>query len=189
MVSNTSGLIQAGISALLLWLAKVVIDRVIESIGSEIDWLYLLLPAIAIIACSIVNSGIVASSQLVNFMVSEKVISRANTLLLNKAAKLDLVFYESPQYYDRLYQAKDSITRLQGVIYSLLGLLQQSFTLIAMFSLLSVLHPISFVVLILTISPRVFVEGYTARRQFDLDVELTRTFRITWYFQGNYCFK
>ena len=184
LVSNTSGLIQAGISALLLWLAKVVIDRVIESLGSDIDWLYLLLPAIAIIACRIVNSGIVASSQLVDFMVSEKVISRANTLLLNKSAKLDLVFYESPQYYDRLYQARNSIPRLQGVIYCLLGMISQSLTLIAMFSLLSVLHPISFVVLLLTISPRVFVEGYTARRQFDQDVELTRNYRITWYFQN-----
>ena len=182
LVSNTFGLIQAGLSVVLLWLEKIVIDRVIESIGSEFSWLYVLLPMTLIVVVRIFSSGTTTCSQFVDFMVSEKVNTRANTLVLNKAAKLDLVFYESPQFYDLLYQAKENIGRMHGVMYGLLGLISQFFTLIAMFGLLSILHPLAFIVLVATISPRVFVEGYTARRQFDLDVELMRNYRLTWYF-------
>ena len=182
MISNTSGIIQAGLSALLLWLGKVVIDRVIESLGSELNWTYLLLPMIVIVVCRVISSGITASAQFVNFTVTEKIENRANTLLLNKAAGLDLVFYESPQYYDRLYQARENIGSLQSAILDLIGLISQTLTLVAMFGLLSVLHPLAFLVLIATVSPRLFVEGYTAKRKFNLEMELTRNSRITNYF-------
>lgn len=182
LLSNASGVIQAGLSALLLWLGKVAIDRVVESLGTDLNWIYLLLPMIAIVVCRIVSSGLTASNQYVNFMVSEKIENKANTLLLNKAAKLDLTFYESPQYYDRLYQARENIGSLQSAIIDLIGLISQTLTLAAMFGLLSILHPLAFLVLIATVSPRIFVEGYTAKRQFELEVELTRNGRITSYF-------
>ncbi|MXW52913.1 MAG: ABC transporter ATP-binding protein [Gammaproteobacteria bacterium] len=182
LLSNTLGLVQAGLAALLLWLAKVVVDRVVESLGSEIDWSYVLFPMIAIIVCRLIQSAFSASFQIINFMMSEKIENKANTLLLNKAAKLDLVFYESPQYYDRLYQARENIGSLQMVIEELMVLVAQLLTLVAMFGLLSVLHPFAFLILIATVSPRILVEGYTSKRQFELEIELTRNGRIRHYF-------
>ena len=184
LLSNISGVVQAGLSALLLWLAKVVIDRVIETLGMEISWLYVLLPMIAIIVCRIIRSAVAASSDLVEFMVTEKVTNKASELLLNKAAILDLVFYESPHYYDRLNQARNNIWSMEAALRSLLGLITQSLTLVAMFGLLSILHPLAILVLIATVSPSILIEGYTAKRQFNLEMELTRNNRITYYFNS-----
>lgn len=182
LLSNTVGFVQAGLAALLLWLTKVVVDRVVESLGSEINWLYVLFPMIAIIVCRLIQSASSASYQIINFMMSEKIENKANTLLLNKAAKLDLVFYENPEYYDRLYQARENIWSLQFAIEELIDLVAESLTLIAMFGLLSILHPFAFLILIATVSPRILVEGYTSKRQFELEIELTRNNRITHYF-------
>ncbi|MCY3884933.1 MAG: ABC transporter ATP-binding protein [Gammaproteobacteria bacterium] len=184
LVSNTSGFIRAGIGALLLWLGKVVIDRVIAVFGSEIDWMFVLLPMIAIVVVRVIRTGISSSSNFVSFMVMQKVDVKSQSLLLNKAADLDLAYYESPHYYDRLYQARSNIHYIQSASLSLIGLVSETFMLIAMFGLLSVLHPMAFLLLFATISPRIFIEGYTARRRFDLDMELTRNNRITYYFQS-----
>ena len=73
LLSNTVGFVQAGLAALLLWLTKVVVDRVVESLGSEINWLYVLFPMIAIIVCRLIQSAFSASYQIINFMMSEKI--------------------------------------------------------------------------------------------------------------------
>ena len=184
LISTSTGFVQAGLSALLLWMGKVVIDRVTATIGVEFEWLYLLTPMFVLIGLQIFQSLLASSESLVTFMVREKVHNQAHSQLLHKATSLDLAFYEAPKFYDRLYQARRHIHNLHGVIFNVLALLRQFFTLGAMFGLLTVLHPLAIVVLFATISPRVLFEGYSAGRQFDLDVELTRNYRITSYFQS-----
>ena len=181
---NSTGLVTAGLSALVLWLGKVAIDRVIVSLNTDIEWLYVLMPMFAILACRIAQSGVSASAQFVNFMVSEKVRSKSQFLLLNKASSLDLAFFESPAFFDRLSQAKANMRYIAPVTHSLLSLVSHSFMLAAMFGLLSILHPMTFILLIATVSPRLLVEGYTAKRRFALDVELTRNSRLTGYFES-----
>ena len=49
-----------------------------------------------------------------------------------------------PEYYDRLYQARENIWSLQVAIEELIGLVAQSLTLIAMFGLLVCPSPFCF---------------------------------------------
>ncbi len=183
-ISNAAGTLQAGISALLLWLGKVVIDRVAQGLESDVDWFYILLPMVAIVACRILQSGASASSQLVDFMVSEKVRSKSHVFILKKAASLDLAFFEAPAFYDRLSQARRNIGYMRSAIRNLIGLLPQTFMIIAMFGLLSILHPLAFLFLLVSICPRLFLEGYTARERFKIDTVLTRNTRLTSYFEN-----
>lgn len=183
-ISNAAGTVQAGISALLLWLGKVVIDRVAQGLEADVDWFYILLPMVAIVACRILQSGASASSQFVDFMVSEKVRSKSHVFILKKAASLDLAFFEAPAFYDRLSQARRNIGYMRSAIRNLLGLLPQTFMIIAMFGLLSILHPLAFLFLLVSICPRLFLEGYTARERFKIDTVLTRNTRLTAYFEN-----
>lgn len=184
LAANSNGLVTAGLSALALWLGKVAIDHVIVSLNTDIEWLYVLWPMFAIVACRLAQSGVSASAQFVNLMVSEKVRSRSESLLLIKSSSLDLAFFESPAFFDRLSQAKSNMRYIAPVTHSLLGLVSQTFMLAAMFGLLSILHPMAFILLVATVSPRLLVEGYTAKRRFALDVELTRNSRLTNYFES-----
>ncbi len=182
IVSNSTGIIQAGLSALLLWLGKVVIDRIVASLDTDINWFIVLFPMIAIVITHIVQSIFNASTTFINFMVVEKVNSKSYSILFEKATMLDLVYYEFPEFYDRLYQARTNVGNLHGAVHSLLGVASQTFMLFAMFSLLSTLHPLAFFVLFAAVAPRIIAEGYTARKRFDLGVKLTRNYRLTSYF-------
>ncbi len=183
LIASSLGLISAGVAALSLWLAKVVVDRVDATVGLQFDWMFVLAPVLLLIAIRIFESILQASESLISFMVNERVYNRAFSLLLNKASELDLAFFESPKFYDLLHQARSHLNYLYGVTQSSLALLRQLFSLTAMFGLLSVLHPLASLVLVVTTAPRVFYEFYAARSLFNLEMELTRNYRITGYFQ------
>ena len=182
-ISNAAGTLQAALSAILLWLGKVVIDRVAQGLEADVNWFYILLPMVAIVACKILQSCASASSQFVDFMVSEKVRSKSHVFILKKAASLDLAFFEVPAFYDLLSQARRNIGYIRSAIRNLLGLLPQTFMIVAMFGILSILHPLTFLLLIVSLSPRLFLEGYIARERFNMDAELTRNTRLTDYFE------
>lgn len=184
LLSNVIGLVQAGVSALLLIMAKIVIDRVADNIGTELDWLFLLAPMFLLIGIRILQSLLGSAEGLISFLIQEKVHNEAHSKLLYKATSLDLAFYEAPKFYDRLYQSQRHIGHLYSTIFQVIYFVTQVFTLTAMIGILSILHPMAVVLLFVTISPRIFFEGYSARRRFDLDVELTRNFRITDYFRS-----
>lgn len=184
LLSNLMGLVQAGIAALILILGKVVVDRVAGNIGSEVEWLYLLIPMLLLICTRIMQSVLFSVDTLVGFLVQEKVQNKAHSRLLRKATSLDLAFFESPKFYDRLYQSQQNIGYLYSTVLEVISFNTRIFTMIAMVSILSILHPLAFVLLVVTISPRIIFEGYSARRRFDLDVEYTRNFRITEYYKN-----
>ncbi|MYD80024.1 MAG: ABC transporter ATP-binding protein [Gammaproteobacteria bacterium] len=181
-ISTAAGTIQAGLSALLLWLGKVVIDRVARGLETEVDWFYILLPMVAIVACRILQSGASSSSQFVDFMVSEKVRNKIHVLILKKAASLDLAFFEAPAFYDLLSQARRNMGYMRTAIRNVLGLLPQTFMIVTMFGLLTILHPLTFLFLLVSLSPRILLEGFTARERFNIDSVLTRNTRVTNYF-------
>ena len=70
---------------------------------------------------------------------------------------------------------------MSAISYASMGLIQQSFSMLAIVSLLSILHPLAIVVLIATALPRIFMEGHIARKRFDLDAELIRNGRLIDY--------
>lgn len=181
-ISAAAGTIQAGLSALLLWLGKVVIDRVARGLETEVDWFYILLPMVAIVACRILQSGASSSSQFVDFMVNEKVRNKIHVFILKKAASLDLAFFEAPAFYDLLSQARRNMGYMRTAIRDVLGILPQTFMIVTMFGLLTILHPLTFLFLLVSLSPRILLEGFTARERFNLDTVLTRNTRLTNYF-------
>lgn len=184
LLSSSMGVMQAGIAALLLWMGKVVVDRVTATFATEIDWIYLLVPMFVLILVRILEALIDSSNQLVSFMVTERVQNEAQSQLLHKATSLDIAFFESPKFYDRLHQARQHIGFLNSSVVQVIGLVREIVTLGAMFGLLSVLHPLAIVVLFITVSPRIVFEGYSGVKSFELDLELTRNSRLTGYFHS-----
>ena len=168
--------------AIMLWFVKVIVDRVVESLGSPIDWFYVLLPIFVITA---IRLGSALLSQLNNIwthILSERVYSSAHAQLLDKAGSLDIAFFEAPQFYDRLTQATRNIFRIQMVVNGVPGFLQQFLSLAAVFGLLTILHPFAVLLLIVMTLPRIYYEGYTARRRFDMETEMIRNYRSSDYY-------
>lgn len=168
--------------AIMLWFMKVIVDRVVESLGGEIDWFYVLLPIFVITAIRLGNALLSQLNSIWSHILTERVYSSAHAQLLDKAGSLDVAFFEAPQFYDRLTQARRNIFRIQSVADGVPGFLQQFLSLAAVFGLLTILHPLAVLLLIVMTLPRIYYEGYTARRRFDMETEMIRNYRSSDYY-------
>ncbi|HVH66058.1 MAG TPA: ABC transporter ATP-binding protein [Candidatus Acidoferrum sp.] len=85
-------------------------------------------------------------------LLQNSVSMRIQTMVMEKAATLDLAFYEDPASYDLLRRAQtDSINRPVMMISTAFGLVQTTLTFISMIALLVVVSPL--LALIALISP------------------------------------
>ena len=176
--------IMALIPAAIVWMTKVIIDLVVVSAGTEIVWSVILIPVAVIFALWVLQAACESASSMVQEYLSERAWNHANQKLQRKAAELDIAFFESPKFYDQLHHATRELFRIMSLSYSSLSLVQQSFALIFMVSLLSILHPVAILVLLLCTLPRILVESKFARMRFDLQSELVRNDRMGFYLQS-----
>ena len=184
LVAGTSALriVEAVTPALTLWLMKVVVDRIVASLESPVDWSYVLMPILVVTALRLGNSLVSQINNIWGHILTERVYSAAHSQLLAKAASLDIAFFEAPQFYDRLTQAKRNVNRIQSVVWGVPSFLQQFLSLSAVFGLLTILHPLAVVLLICATLPRIYYEGFTARRRFDMETEMMRNYRSSDYY-------
>ena len=105
----------------------------------------------------------------------------ARQLILQKAAHLDLAFFESPEFYN---QMKNSLQHSGSILnfVQLLGNTMRPFlTLSAMLFTVYRLHPMAMVVLIVTALPYVFVNTHFTRRQFNMFTRRRPEMRLSDY--------
>lgn len=174
-------IVTAVIPAGMVWMTKVILDTVVEATTEEMGWMSAILPVAVVLALWALQAFCDAVSSYTDQMFSERIWYDAYQKILERAGSLDIAFFEAPSFYDKLQHANEQIHRMPGICYSSMALFQQLFSLIAMVSLLLVLHPLAIVVLLATAVPRVFVEGHLARKRFDLSTELVRNNRLIEY--------
>lgn len=174
-------LITAGIPASLVWMGKVIVDGVIAAVASKSSWLALAGPLTLILSLWIAQAVLQAISNLVNTMLRERSRIHADAQILEKAASVDFALYESPRYYDLLQHATRYSNQVTSLALSVLSLLQQILSLGMMASLLALLHPLAIVVLFATALPTVLMQRYYARKRYELDAQLIRNNRSSWY--------
>ena len=180
-VQCTLMLLTAAVPAGIVYMTKVIIDTVIAGIGQETDWTAVFQPVVVIFGLWIGQALIDAVDNYTRSLFQERIWYAAYEDVINKAAALDVAFFETPRFYDQLHHANSQIHRLFNICYSTLLLLSQLFSMAAMMALLTILHPLAIVVLLATALPRVFMEGHMARRRYELSAELIRNDRLIDY--------
>ena len=180
-IQCTLMLLTAAVPAGIVYMTKVIIDTVIAGIGQETDWTAVFQPVAVIFGLWIGQALIDAVDNYTRSLFQERIWYAAYQDVINKAAALDVAFFETPRFYDQLHHANSQIHRLFNICYSTLLLLSQLFSMAAMMALLTILHPLAIVVLLATALPRVFMEGHMARRRYELSAELIRNDRLIDY--------
>ncbi len=180
-VQCTLMLLTAAVPAGIVYMTKVIIDTVIAGIGQETDWTAVFQPVAVIFGLWIGQALIDAVDNYTRSLFQERIWYAAYEDVINKAAALDVAFFETPRFYDQLHHANSQIHRLFNICYSTLLLLSQLFSMAAMMALLTILHPLAIVVLLATALPRIFMEGHMARRRYELSAELIRNDRLIDY--------
>ena len=114
---------------------------------------------------------------------SIRVQDHVSALVQEKSIELDMAFYDSPDYYDHLYRARnDSRHRLTALMESLGGLVQSGITLVAM---AGILIPYGWwlpLVLVVSPLPAFFVVMRYTLREHQWHMRNTAAERKAWYF-------
>ena len=175
--------VTAVIPAAIVYMTKVIIDGVVEVAAQGLDWTVLVLPLVGIFGLWLSRTVFDSVSSFIQQLLHEQTGIKAQRLIIDKAGLLDLAFYENPRFYDQLYHASQNFWQINQICWSTLSLLQQAFSLTAMASLLSILHPLAIVVLFVTVMPRILTVGYLARKEYQLEADWVRVNRLTEYFR------
>ena len=119
-----------------VYLTKVLVDGIAGVVRSSSGWqgLVALGPAAAaMLGILIAVEVLQGANRWLRTAQSERVQDHVHELVQEQAVRLDLSFYDSPEYYDQLHRARvDALSRPVALIENAGLLVQSSITLVAM---------------------------------------------------------
>ena len=126
--------ISSAVAPAQIWISKVTIDRVTESVrlfaqGIPVDWYAVLLPVGLIFLIWIVGGVCQSLTGGIREVWGFQVWIYGEHSILKKATQLDLAFYETPAFYDQMENARRDGYRIYNlamlwrlfIFHSLLG--------------------------------------------------------------------
>ena len=126
--------------AATVYLSRPLVDSLVRVAGSGGDWATLrptLLLAGLMVGLMLLTEALQSAADWVRSAQAELLQDHISDLIHAKSVAVDLQFYETPEYHDRLYQARDEAGgRALALIESLGGLVQNGITLLAMAAIL-----------------------------------------------------
>ena len=158
-----SHLLQGVLPLITMWAGKVVIDHVVGMSVSGVDFdgaLRVLGPVLLLyLALTVTGEVGAAFSGLSSQVMTDRVLARATTLLMEKVARLpDLGPFESSAFHDELRNAREGIgERPAWVLESFLWLVQMGSSCLTVAAMLWYLEPLILVVIVLATVPSVIV--------------------------------
>ena len=183
MVTNV---LQILIPLAQLWVAKLIIDRVVTAISTarhvtashEILWL--VAAQFALGALSVILRE---ASTYQRTVLAERLTGFVSTRILTHAQRLDLETLERPEYYDHLRRAEEAaFYRPASLLFYLLSVLQSIITLVGAALLLTRLQPLALPLLLLTAIPYALVQSRAVTRSYSISVGRTPETRLARYY-------
>jgi ATP-binding cassette subfamily B protein len=167
-------------------LTRLLVDSLAGAIGRQGDWAQVrstLLLAAAIATVALLAEALRSASGWVRTVQSELVRDHVGVLILKKSAQVDLAFYDSPAYHDRLQRAQlDAGYQPVALLESMGSLVQNGITLVAM---VGVLVPYGLwlpVALVVSTLPALVVVLRHNLRQHEWRRRTTADERRSWYY-------
>ena len=175
------GLIPVGI----VWLTKPLVNSLQVAVGSGVNRETiqpLLAIAIALGGLMLLTELLKVALQWISMSQAELVQDHLSDLLHAKATELDLAFYESPDFHDRLHRVRDAGGRPLALLESFGGLAQNLVTVIGIGALLLAYGVWIALVLVVGTVPALLVVMRGSRQQHDWWKQTTTDRRRTQYF-------
>jgi ATP-binding cassette, subfamily B, bacterial len=161
----------AAVAPLHLWLSKRIVDEVVQALGATASVSGVHLTAVGyLIAAQVflwMGSRVLDSLlQIMRDLVSNKANYHVSHVILEKAASLDLAFYESAEFYNLMETASNQASaRTFSFVVRFGATMQLLLTLFVMLALVAKLSPIAVIVLVVAALPHVLSAGYFAKQR------------------------
>ena len=170
---SAAGMLGAVVPAAQVWISKIVIDNVVSAVSdgdrAQLDWIGLLVPIAGIFSVWILGSLCSAAANGLQAKVGYLVRQHSQYLILRKATRLDIAFFENSAFYDEMEKARsESSFRAYNLAVLSLTIVTSLTGLTAMLAVLLSVHWAAPIVLLVTSAPQVIVGGHFAGKRFSL---------------------
>jgi len=132
--------IQGLLPVAFVYLTKPLVDGVQAALGHGVSWLTVqpvVVVAVALGVTLLLRELVKVALEWVGAAQAELVQDHLNDLLHAKSTSVDFAFYETPDFYDRMYRARsDATNRPLALLESSGSLVQNGITIIAMAAVL-----------------------------------------------------
>ncbi|HEX6052391.1 MAG TPA: ABC transporter ATP-binding protein [Gemmatimonadaceae bacterium] len=161
-------LVRAFVPIATLWVGKLIVDGVVAAQRDGGTWRSV--AGLVALELGIVVAGelLARTSSLVESLLGDLFSNRISVQLMQHAATLDLAQFEDPKFYDHLERARRQTVSRIGLIAQLLGLAQETLTLITLSAALLAFSPWLMVLLVVAILPSFVGETKFAAMEYSL---------------------
>lgn len=179
-------LLQGLLPISLAYLSRELVNGLIADRGHAMTWAQLQ-PTIGriglIVGLTLFLEALQSLSTWIRTVQAELVRDYISTLIHQQAARIDFAFYDSSDYYDRLYRAQtEAQYRPLILLENSGGFLQNSMTLLGLLLLLLPFGPGLVIALLSGALPTLLVALYYSRRQHQYWLRTTEQERRAWYY-------
>lgn len=178
--------VQGLLPAATVILTRSLVNSLVAVLGAGVAWeriRHTLILAGLIAGVMLLTELLRSASSWVRVAQSEAVRDHIESLVHAKSATVDLAFYDSPEYYDRLHMARvDASYRPVALLENIGSLAQNGITLVAMVGVLVPYGPWLPGALLISTLPAFFVVLRYHVRQHRWQVRRLSEERRTWYY-------
>jgi len=143
LLSTILLIVRGVIPAITVFLTKEMVNAMVDVVDSngDMDTLLLAIPTIALMAATILLRELIGDVQsYVSAVLADRTQDFMHNLIHEKTTSLDMQFYESTSYFDKLQlAAAEAVSRPLSLLQSINGLLEDLITLLAMIGILVIL--------------------------------------------------
>ncbi len=175
-------LVRAFMPVATLWIGKLIIDSVIAArahTGTDLRPLWRLVGLE--IAIVLAGEVLARASALIESLLGDLFSNYTSIRLMEHAATLDLSHFEDPTFYDQLERARRQTIGRIGLLTELLGMSQDSLTLISLGAALFVYNPWLLLLLAVAVLPSFLGETHFAALGYSLLFQWTPERRLLDY--------
>ena len=161
-------LIESTVGAGMIWTVKLLVDAAVAAGGV---WGEPSVLSILVLLGVILGGGQAARAlrSMAQGLLQNLLVYRVNYLIIEKAAQLDLAYFEQASYYDRLQNAqREAGFRPLSLVQESLRAFQSAGSLVAIAGILLWVSPIATVLIALAFGPLLLVQSRFGRQGFEL---------------------
>ncbi len=181
----TALLTQGLLPVALVFLTRILVDRLLALLDSPSGGAgleTLVGPGLLAASVLLLTEGAAVVDRFARTAQADRVRDHISELIHARTTAVDLAHFESPEYHDRLYRARnDSYGRPVDLVHNLGTLLQHTVTLVAMAAVLLRFGWWVPPVLVLSAMPALAVVAVHARRYRRWEIQSTPSARRAWY--------
>ena len=145
------------------------------------DWVGLLTPVAGVFGVWVLGALCGAAETGLLEKVGVAVSNHSHHLILKKAARLDIAFFENPAFFDEMEKARSETYRAHNLAVVSLLIVSSLAGLASMLVLLLAVHWAAPIVLLVTSAPQVIVGGHYAGKRFSLTGAMAANRRMAEY--------